>query len=57
MGVEDFTREAVRNMLITHPGIKQIQIAERLGINRDTVSRHIRAITEEWARKDGDAGK
>ena len=57
MGIKEMLREAVRGLLVQYPGIKSKEIAERLGIAEHTAGRHVRAITEEWARKDGDAGK
>lgn len=41
-------REAVRALLASHLGISRTEIADRLGLSRMAVTRHVAAIRAEW---------
>lgn len=41
----------VRAYLATHPGAKQSDIAEALGLSVMAVNRHVKAIRAEWSEQ------
>lgn len=44
-------RQSVRAMLIGYPGISRVEIAEKLGLSKMAVTRHVTAIRSEWGGK------
>lgn len=40
--------EAVRNLLVTCPGITNREIATKLGMNDAVIGRHVRKLRKEW---------
>ena len=51
MAVQDITREAVRRVLLDNPGIRAREVAQILGIHRNTVQSLIAEIRAEWKEK------
>ena len=45
-------RERIRELLHEHPGITHGQLVEETGLSPTTVSKHLRAIREEWMAKE-----
>lgn len=41
-------RQAVQDCLVRFPGIKQTEIAERLGLSVSAVGRHVETIRRTW---------
>lgn len=41
-------RRAVLGLLLSHPGISRVEIAEMLRLSPMAVSRHVTAIRREW---------
>lgn len=41
-------RENIRTQLVTCPGISRKEIADKLDLSLETVSKHIAAIRKEW---------
>jgi hypothetical protein len=48
----DANRRAVRDLLISRPGITQTQIANRLKMSGLAVGRHVKAIRVEWEARE-----
>ena len=44
-------RLSVRALLIGYPGISRVEIAEKLGLSKMAVTRHVTAIRAEWGAK------
>ena len=52
MAKTDIIRDIIRELLHEKPGITHGQIMEHTGLAGKTVTKHIRAIREEWQRKE-----
>lgn len=48
MGKSDIVRDRIKGMLTERPGILQSQIAAELDLTPQTVSKHVKAIRQEW---------
>ena len=48
MAAEHITRDAVRNILRLHLGIRANEVAAILQISKGTAQSHIKAIRAEW---------
>ena len=44
-------RRAIQTLLVACPGISRVEIAERLGLHKCVVGRHVIAIRAEWGAK------
>ena len=52
MAKTDIIRDIIRELLHEKPGITHGQIMEHTGLAGKTVTKHIRAIREEWQSKE-----